>query len=136
MFEHLTNLFTRRNESETELSLLKKKFRNNQSNPSRPYIELNQPSTDMGAEAVDSESATAIAYWKDRQTERTFHAPEPHVLHVMSHSSTVMQPGSAENFLAIRQHPLDELEARRNRNANNFNATRFLQRSKGKKTSA
>jgi len=59
-------------------------------------------------------------YWKDRTQAASvsrFTQDMPQIREAMSTSENLLQPGSAEIFDLIRQHPVDELKARREREA-------------------
>jgi|GEM_PF-3230074 len=74
--------------------------------------------TSTGLSAVPSSQLND--YWKDRAQAASvsrFTQDTPQLREAMSTSENLLQPGSAEIFDLIRQHPVDELKARREREA-------------------
>jgi hypothetical protein len=64
-----------------------------------------------------------IQYWQNRSNPSLIshvNAQDAHVTILLNASETLMQPGSAEVFELCRQHPSDELNARRIRTTQNL----------------
>ena len=135
MFEQLTKFFHGNGKAEvdSEVALLKQKFSRVKTHDSGSHNVMGE----SDIEHSSTSTAEALQYWNETSEEgRTLHAPEPHVMQSLRHSATVLQPGATESFQLLRQHPLDELDARRARKSDAFSAARFLRSSKLKRTSA
>jgi hypothetical protein len=133
MFHLLNKLFGRESIA-SECSIIREKLGKRIHRPVEEiedYCELLHVS-DVDADSHAMSTKTMVEFWQDRDDPSLvsrIRGEESHMRYSMNTSETLFQPGSAETFSLCRQHPADELTARRNRTTATNLPSQFLRRS-------